>query len=302
MATNVTAAWSTGRPRWRNVYKSQQEERMWLNETVAAGMVPYHHIIGGENGLGEDRRCLEPAHQYFNWMAKHDAHFVNRQSIANLGVVMGQRTQLFYKSPRGSLMPQYIDGLYYALLEGRFLFDFVHEEKLAPEDLRKYSALLLPNTALLSDQQCRQLSAYVDRGGSLLATFETSLYTERNERRTDFGLADVFGIRKAACDSHRLCRHELDPRCGEPGTRCAGRGADSDRGAWLRGLPAGIVLSFAIADQRTGSRRAGKGEEPAGLFPGRHRADDVAVRPYRFGTASTKLYPLGRGCESTGYN
>ena len=197
MATNVTAAWSTGRPRWRNVYKSQQEERMWLNETVAAGMVPYHHIIGGENGLGEDRRWLEPAHQYFNWMAKHDAHFVNRQSIANLGVVMGQRTQLFYKSQRGSLMPQYMDGMYYALLEGRFLFDFVHEEKLAPEDLRKYSALLLPNTALLSDQQCRQLSAYVDSGGSLLATFETSLYTERNERRTDFGLADVFGIRKA---------------------------------------------------------------------------------------------------------
>ena len=197
MATNVTAAWSTGRPRWRNVYKSQQEERMWLNETVAAGMVPYHHIIGGENGLGEDRRWLEPAQQYFNWMAKHDAHFVNRQSIANLGVVMGQRTQLFYKSPRGSLMPQYIDGLYYALLEGRFLFDFVHEEKLGPEDLRKYSALLLPNTALFSDQQCRQLSAYVDSGGSLLATFETSLYTERNERRTDFGLADVFGIRKA---------------------------------------------------------------------------------------------------------
>jgi len=197
MATNVTAAWSTGRPRWRNVYKSQQEERMWLNETVAAGMVPYHHIIGGENGLGEDRRWLEPAHQYFNWMAKHDAHFVNRHSIANLGVVMGQRTQLFYKSPRGSLMPQYIDGLYYALLEGRFLFDFVHEDRLGPEDLKKYSALLLPNTALLSDQQCRQLSAYVDSGGSLLATFETGLYTERNERRTDFGLADVFGIRKA---------------------------------------------------------------------------------------------------------
>jgi hypothetical protein len=197
MATNVTAAWSTGRPRWRNVYKSQQEERMWLNETVAAGLVPYHHIIGGENGLGEDRRWLEPAHQYFNWMARHDAHFVNKRSIANVGVVMGQRTHLFYQPPRGALMPQYMDGMYYALLEGRFLFDFVHEEKLAPEDLKQYSALLLPNTALLSDQQCRQLRAYVDAGGSLLATFETSLYTDRNERRADFGLADVFGIRKA---------------------------------------------------------------------------------------------------------
>jgi len=164
MATNVTAAWSTGRPRWRNVYKSQQEERMWLNETVAAGLVPYHHIIGGENGLGEDRRWLEPAHQYFNWMARHDAHFVNKRSVANLGVVMGQRTHLFYAPPRGALMRQYMDGMYYALLEGRFLFDFVHEEKLATEDLKKYSALLLPNTALLSDQQCRQLRAYVDGG------------------------------------------------------------------------------------------------------------------------------------------
>jgi len=170
---------------------------MWLDETLASGMAPYHHIIGGENGMGEDRRWLEPAHKYFNWMAKHDPHFVNKRSIANVGVVMGQRTHLFYKPPRGVLMPQYMDGLYYALLEGRFLFDFVHEERLGLEDLKKYSALLLPNTALLSDRQCSQLRAYVEAGGSLLATFETGLYTERNERRAEFGLGDVFGIRKA---------------------------------------------------------------------------------------------------------
>src|SRR5262249_32806247 len=59
------------------------------------------------------------------------------------------------------------------------------------------SALLLPNTALLSDRQCGQLGAYVEGGGSLLATFEASLYDERNRRRGDFGLADVFGIHKA---------------------------------------------------------------------------------------------------------
>jgi hypothetical protein len=170
---------------------------MWFDETLASGMVPYHHIIGGENGMGEDRRWLEPARKYFDWMARHDAHFVNRRSVANLGVVMGQRTHLFYQPPRGSLMREYMEGMYYALLEGRFLFDFVHEDKLAPEDLAKYSALLLPNTALLSDRQCLQLRAYVDGGGSLLATFETSLYTERNQRRGDFGLADVFGIRQA---------------------------------------------------------------------------------------------------------
>jgi hypothetical protein len=196
MATNVTGAWSTGTPRWRNVHKSLEEARMWMNETLAAGMVPYHHIIGGEGGLGEDRRALEPARQYFNWMARHEPHFINKRSIANIGVLMGQRTHLFHTPPRGSTMPQYVDGIYYALLEGRFFFDFVHEEQLSTAQLSKYSALILPNIALLSDEQCRQLAAFVDGGGSLLATFQTSLYTERNEHRADFGLADVFGIHK----------------------------------------------------------------------------------------------------------
>jgi hypothetical protein len=197
MATNVTGAWSTGTPRWRNVHKSIHEARMWMNETLASGMVPYHHIVGGETGLGEDRRALEPARQYFNWMAKHEPHFVNKRSIADIGVVMGQRTHLFHAPPAGSTMQQYANGMYYALIEGRFLFDFVHEEKLTPQVLSKYSALLLPNIALLSDAQCGQIRAFVDAGGSLLATFQTSLFNERNERRPGFGLADVFGIRKA---------------------------------------------------------------------------------------------------------
>ncbi len=197
MSTNVTAAWSTGPVRWRTAAKSPAEARMWMDQTLASGMVPYYHFIGGETGMGEDRRWLAPGREYFNWTAKHDRHFATRRSIANLGVVMGQRTHLFYTPPRGVSMGQYMDGMYYALLEGRFLFDFVHEDDLDPEHLKKYAALLLPNTALLSDDQCRQLAAYVDAGGSLLATFETSMYTDRNERRGEFGLAEVFGIHKA---------------------------------------------------------------------------------------------------------
>jgi hypothetical protein len=197
MSTNVTAGWSTGSPRWRNVAKGQPEQEMWFNETLASGMAPYHHIVGGENGMGEDRRWLEPARRYFNWMAKHDQHFINKRSIASIGVLMGQRNAMFYRPPGRAAQREYMDGMYYALLEGRFLFDLVHEEKLGSEELNKYSALVLPNIALLSDEQCRQLKAFVDGGGSLLATFESSLYTERNELRADFGLAGVFGIHKA---------------------------------------------------------------------------------------------------------
>ena len=196
-STNVTGGWSTGAVRWRNAAKSPAETTMWFDQTVASGMVIWYTFIGAQTGMGEDRRWQAPARDYFQWLARHDQHFVNKRPIANLGVVFGQRTHLFYQPP-GSFPPQqYLDGLYYALLEGRFLFDFVHEDDLAAENLKKYTALLLPNTALLSDEQCAQLRAYVAAGGSLLATFETSMYDERNRRRTDFGLADVFGVRKA---------------------------------------------------------------------------------------------------------
>jgi len=197
MATNITGAWSTGPIRWRQVTKTPAEAQSWFEQTLASGLVPYYHVIGGETGLGEDLRWKKIGRDFFDWTARHDGHFVNKASIANIGVVFGQRTQLFYKAPYKASMQQTIDAIYYALLEGRFLFDFVHEDRLQLERIEKYSALILPNIALLSDEQCRQLRVYVDRGGSLLATFETSMYTERNERRSDFGLADVFGIHSA---------------------------------------------------------------------------------------------------------
>jgi hypothetical protein len=203
MSANVTGGWSTGPVRWRNAAKSPAEATMWMSQTSASGMGPYYHWIGGETGLGEDRRWQQTGRTYFQWTAKHDAHFFNKRSIANLGWVTGQRTQLFYgpggvyKGPHAAALEQTVHGMYYALLEGRFLFDFVHEDRLDPERLRKYSALVLPNVALLSDAQCQQLRAYVKNGGSLLATFETSMYDERNQRRADFGLSDVLGVRKA---------------------------------------------------------------------------------------------------------
>jgi hypothetical protein len=197
MATNVTGAYTTGPIRWRNAGKSPAEAKMWLSETSASGMVPYYHIVGAEKGFGEDRRELDVPREFYAWTAKHDPHFVNKRTVARIGVVTGQRTHLFYKPQPGANMQQFLNGMYYALLEGRFLFDFVHEDRMDAGHLSKYSALILPNVALLSDAHCDQLRAFVQRGGSLLATFETSLYDEQNQPRQNFALADLFGIQKA---------------------------------------------------------------------------------------------------------
>jgi len=57
----------------------------------------------------------------------------------------------------------------------------------------QYRTLILPNIAALSTAQCDQLRQFVERGGSLIATHETSLYDEWGVRRSDFGLAQLFG-------------------------------------------------------------------------------------------------------------
>ncbi len=200
-AANVTAAYSTGSPGWRNLSKSADETRMWLNQTLASGMRLYLHFVGAERGEGEDTRWQSVGRDYFRWTAKHDAHFVNRRSIADIGVVIGQSTQLLYPGPstarRRNYMRETTQGIYDALLWGRYAFDLVHEDRLDPNQIARYRALILPNVAMLSDEQCRQLRDYVRAGGALMGSFETSLYDESLNPRADFGLAGVFGIRKA---------------------------------------------------------------------------------------------------------
>jgi hypothetical protein len=199
-AANVTAAYSTGTVRWRNGSKNPAEAKMWLNETVASGMAPYFHFIGSEAGFGEDRRWQKVGSDYFQWTKKHDAHLKPHRSLANIGVVIGQSTQLLYRGPTAAHSHAYMrettHGIYQTLLNGRFAFDFVHEDRLDPERISKYRALLLPNVAMLSDHQCEQLRAFVHSGGSLMASFETSLYDENLQPRSEFGLAALIGISK----------------------------------------------------------------------------------------------------------
>jgi hypothetical protein len=198
--TNVTGAYNTGQPVWRHVAKSPAETTMWMAQTTASGMVPWFHWLGG---TPEDNRWREVGRDFFTWLAANEPHFRNRRSIANLAVLYPQDTIAFYKSGIGpgrwaggerAQTADYLQGLYYALLEGRFLFDFIHQADLTPEGLKPYRALLIPNAAYLRDTECEAIRKYVQAGGSVLATFETSRYNEWGDQRPNFALADLFGV------------------------------------------------------------------------------------------------------------
>jgi hypothetical protein len=76
----------------------------------------------------------------------------------------------------------------------------IDDVTLEREPLARYRAIFLPNVACMSERAAARLRDYVQAGGALFATFETSLYDDTGLRRKDFALADVFG----AADAHRL--------------------------------------------------------------------------------------------------
>ena len=53
---------------------------------------------------------------------------------------------------------------------------------------------MLANQDALSDEQVGQIRRFVEAGGGLVATEETSLLTEWRRKRANFGLADVLGL------------------------------------------------------------------------------------------------------------
>jgi len=192
--TNVTGGYANADPFWRHTTKAPEETTLWMAQSTASGMVPWYHWLGG---APDDQRFRRTGEAFFSWLAQHERHFRNTAPVSNLAVVFSQRTNAFYQPPGGGDVTDYLQGWYYALLEARIPFEFLHEQNLTPERLRKFAAIVLPNTAMLSDAQARAIEEYVAGGGAVVATFESGCFDEWGHRRATPALARLFGVEVA---------------------------------------------------------------------------------------------------------
>jgi hypothetical protein len=178
--------------RWKDSVQSESEIRLWVAEGTANGMRPWFTKF---SGVLYDRRWLAVVERIYEWHHTHERYLRNEAPLARVALLHSEQTGTYHAGvAQGDRHGDHVLGMYHALVEARLPFELVHEAFLTPERLDRFKLLILADTAALSDAQCRAIRAYVDRGGSVLATFTSSLFNEFGERRTDFGLADLFGV------------------------------------------------------------------------------------------------------------
>jgi hypothetical protein len=178
--------------RWKDSVQSDAEIRIWVAEGTANGMKPCFVKFGGNIF---DKRWMGAVADMYQGYYKNEKYLRNTAPLARVGMVYSEQTNRKYGGKswqQGS--HDHALGMYHALIEDRMPFEMVNDQLLDDEHLKPFRLLILPNIAALSDAQCNQLRDFVQKGGSILATFETSLYDEEGKVRKDFALADLFGV------------------------------------------------------------------------------------------------------------
>ena len=178
--------------RWKDSVQNGDEIRMWVVDGIAHNFRPWFTKF---NAKPFDHRWLPVVEELYNWHYENERYLRNEASLARVGMVYSQQTAAFYggEQARAKVEDPSL-GFYQAMVEARIPFEMVHDELLDPEHLSAFRTLILPNIAALSEKQCEQIRQYVNGGGNLVATWETSLYNEWGVRSEDFGLAPLFGV------------------------------------------------------------------------------------------------------------
>ncbi len=186
-----TAMYDAGRPTFRLGSKPAPEARMWAVEGFAAGIQPWWHHIGS---VHEDRRQYATAEPLFSWHEEHQDRLLARDPVATVGVVWSQRSIDFHGRDQadGRSMAPY-RGFRDALIRARIPYLPVHADHVQ-RDAGRFAVLVVPNVGALTDAQCAQLRAFVDGGGGLVVSGESSGYDEWGNQRDDFALSDLLGV------------------------------------------------------------------------------------------------------------
>jgi hypothetical protein len=143
-----------------------------------------------------DRTGLPAIRELFERMERNAPLYYDAQPVRRTAVLFSRQTAERHTGDDIAMTyERHFSGMLNALTHDHQAFVCLYDWHLCAEELAGVDVLVLPNAVCLSDEQLDLIRTFVANGGGLVATADTSLSDERGNRREDFGLADLFGVR-----------------------------------------------------------------------------------------------------------
>ena len=170
-----------------------EETQYWMRAGMSSGISPSLHVIGG---VQEDQRILENGVEMLAWHRKNEEYLYNRHSAANIGLVRSMANTCNYG--RGECNIRTVapmSGMVTALRKGRIPY-FPLETRQIKAKAEKSRLLILPEIAVMTDEELAEVATYIRRGGSILMTGATGMLDALGYPRKRFPLDELLGIRR----------------------------------------------------------------------------------------------------------
>jgi hypothetical protein len=159
------------------------------SKLLMAECMAYNRQIGMVGGLLAADNLPDGQRNYIKFFLKNFNYYHNINNVADVAILNSYATMAFNND-----RPYQSTYLFeQALIQEKIPFDIIFDGNL--KDLSKYRVLVLADQECLSDEKLELIRNFVDRGGGLVATEHSSLFTEWRQRRLEFGLNDLFHIK-----------------------------------------------------------------------------------------------------------
>jgi hypothetical protein len=170
---------------WQDYPSYQGSAELRAAEALAFGDRNLGVVAGSDTGYSEPRATLQPIIDFFWSRGKALSDTVEIADAA----VLRSFASIEFNPARANVSTTLFEQ---SLIQARVPFAIIFDDQL--RDLRRYKVLVVADQDALSNDQIALIRGFVEAGGGLVATGDTSMMTEWRLRREKFGLAELFGF------------------------------------------------------------------------------------------------------------
>ena len=173
--------------------------KVWLWQILSAGGRFWNCYFSNVPTMTHDNRNAFNETAAYEFVKNNEKLLEQHAPVASVGIYYSDPTRISYRksSLEEDKFGDEMKGIEAVLMENHIPHDFILDYQVNKERLQKYKLVILPNVRCMSDKEISALKDYVRDGGNVIATYATSLYDADFRERSDYGLAELFGVRYA---------------------------------------------------------------------------------------------------------